>query len=331
MASFTGVRTFRCVKLGIIHNPASKRNRPGGASPGEPELGVHAANRLGVLNAAPGTRDELRAALRDFEKAGVELVGIDGGDGTVREVLTTLPDAYGERLPKLAIMASGKTNVIGADVGHWGHGASAVERLVGRRRSKPLLTRSRATLDLSIDGEALSARGMVFGAAGFTRIIGVAGTKVHRRGFFQAPAVGLTVAAALLDTVVGKQRADWRRGTPIRLSVDHASLGGTAHFLFLATTLERFMLGIWPFWGSGGGPIHFLDVDAPPQRLMRATWCVLRGRQKPWMSERYRSGTAEEIALELHAPVILDGERFMPGESGIVRLSRGPTFEFLHP
>ena len=60
---------------------------------------------------------QLFPALRRFAAEGVDLVVIDGGDGTVREVITRLPEAYGGPMPRLAVVPNGKTNALAIDIG----------------------------------------------------------------------------------------------------------------------------------------------------------------------------------------------------------------------
>src|SRR3546814_15016806 len=42
---------------------------------------------------------------------------VDGGDGTVRDVISAAPAAFGDRMPRMAILPSGKTNALALDLG----------------------------------------------------------------------------------------------------------------------------------------------------------------------------------------------------------------------
>ena len=61
-------------RVGLISNPRSRRNKLAGGVP---------PVRLGVLAAAPGSRAELRDVMVRFAGEGVNLLIVDGGDGTV--------------------------------------------------------------------------------------------------------------------------------------------------------------------------------------------------------------------------------------------------------
>jgi hypothetical protein len=103
-------------------------------------------------------------------------------------------------------------------------------------------------------------------------------------------------------------------------------------FLFLATTLDRLMMDLWPFWGEGAGGLKFLDIEAPPKWLSRALLPALKGRPKPWMHDAgYQSGVVEDLEVTLEGRFVLDGEFYRPGPNGKLRLEAGPPVEFLVP
>src|SRR5690606_19886232 len=115
--------------------------------------------------AAPG---DLSGHLKRFASEGVDLVVIDGGDGTVREVLGALPAAYGQAWPVLAVLPSGKTNILALDLGAkpgWGLEA-ALERA---GRDKPVLaTRTPIEVSWSGGGRPL-VRGFLVGLGAFVK------------------------------------------------------------------------------------------------------------------------------------------------------------------
>jgi hypothetical protein len=99
--------------------------------------------------------------------------------------------------------------------------------------------------------------------------------------------------------------------------------------LFLATTLERLMLGLKPFWGEGNGGVRYTSVGFPPRSLWRALLPVIRGRPRPWMAARgYDSGRTRECRLSLQCPIVFDGEIFTPepGTPVTLRADRRVTF-----
>jgi len=308
-------------QIGLIHNPRSQRNRGR-------RFGADAAQ---LLRAEPSTHDELAATLAEFARREVSLLLISGGDGTVRDVLTALPVAYATQLPRLALLSSGNANLIASDVGSAGHSEAALQRVLaaaGSERFRRRITRPALTLSWP-DQAHTPVRGFFMGAAALSRATRYAHEQVLSGGVKYSASVAVTVFAAFKQTLRGQ--GEWRDGEAMNISVDETAPRVGARFIFLATTLHKLVLGLWPFWG-GGGPLRYVDIDAPPPRLGRSLLPLLSGHPtRRMLAEGYRSGGAHHIRLQLHEPVLVDGEAFAPGPSGVIELSAGPEFEFLTP
>lgn len=313
-------------RVGLIGNPLS---RAGGT-----ERARFGAAANGLPRAEPASRAELRDALRDFAARGVDLLAVQGGDGTLREVLTALPLAYRDCPPEIAVLAAGKTNLAARVVGSAGIGEAglrrlrdAAERATLRRRVIPVLNVSRH----GVGGDAAPPlRGVLFGAAAFTEGKRLADSRLHRRGVYDGAAVAVALAAVALRAVLDHRHA-LRAGVPMEIAADDSSARGGRRFLLLATTLDRLMLGLRPFWGEGSGPVRWLDVLAPPRRLLAALWAGGRGRPRPWMHDAgYRSGRAERLRVLTRGPFVLDGEVYEPGPRGF-ELSAPGTVAFVAP
>ncbi|MFM2041499.1 MAG: hypothetical protein RLY86_75 [Pseudomonadota bacterium] len=318
------------VRLGLIRNPKSTRN-----TRGRGDMREQAARMLGFYFAEPATPADLAEVLADFARNEVGIVVIDGGDGTVREVLTALPVAYGTELPAVSILAAGKTNLIAADVGTSGYGEKGFWRLVEDARKGRLGThiRRRPVLEARWDdGSHAPVRGMFMGAAAFTTGTALA-QNVHASGLNHGPAVAATILGTLYRTLFGSDPDRMLDGEPMTIVADGDNSRRQGHrFLFLATTLHRLVLGLWPFWGAGDRPIRYLDIAAYPERLPRAVVPLLRGRPTEWMlADGYHSAVASEIRMELTHDFIMDGEVFSPGPGRVVRLSAPTTIDFVVP
>src|SRR3546814_18768147 len=62
-----------------------------------------------------GSSDVCSSDLETLERIaaeGVDLLVVDGGDGTVRDVISAAPAAFGDRMPRMAILPSGQTNAL---------------------------------------------------------------------------------------------------------------------------------------------------------------------------------------------------------------------------
>ncbi|MBO1078047.1 diacylglycerol kinase family protein [Roseomonas haemaphysalidis] len=297
-------------RLGIISNPRSRGHLDGVA-------GLDGAD-AGLPHALPPDRAALRATLADFAAQGVTLLVVNGGDGTLREVLGALPEAWPGPPPALAPLAAGRTNLLARTLGQRGKGPAALQALRDaaaagrlRRELRPVLEVHRAGL-----GEA-PLRGLLFGAAGFVHATRMANGAPRQRGLKDNAAVGATALLTAVQTLSGRgpQARALRQGTPMRVAVDGAAGVEAPRFILLATTLDRLMFGLWPFWGDGAGALRWLDVAAPPPRLLGGLWSLLR-RRPPGLPG-WHSGRADALDLSLDEPFVLDGELFDPGPAGV--------------
>lgn len=301
-------------RAGLIWNQKSHRNRGSGRTPLTSD----------VLHVVPDHPSELAAALRGFAEEGVNLVIVDGGDGTVREVLTRLPEAYGGRIPRLAVLPNGKTNALALDI-ETPLGTTLEQILAACQAGRP--TKRRQCLEVVRAGQtAPERRGFLLGVGAFVRATKLA-QKNHGRGFVDDAAVGVTMAGALVRTVLGGAGDRWRRGETASLSVAPTP-EERRWFLVMASTLKRFPLGLKPY-GEPREGLKVLSVEAPPRRLLRALPVIVRGQDAPWLEPcGYRRHDVDSFDLSLDGDFVLDGE---PYKGGDLTVRQGPALEFVIP
>jgi hypothetical protein len=92
-------------RVGVIYNPRSHRNK---GQDLDCDISPH------IFIAQPGERDQLPTALCELAKSGIDLLVINGGDGTVRDVLTCGVSVFGDNWPAIAVLPKGKTFIMGA-------------------------------------------------------------------------------------------------------------------------------------------------------------------------------------------------------------------------
>jgi diacylglycerol kinase family enzyme len=94
--------------IGILNNPRSRRNL----------LTPQTADRLRALVDGEGvvadaaTLDELALAVDRFRTAGIDVLAVNGGDGTGHVALTALARAWDGPLPALALLRGGAMNTV---------------------------------------------------------------------------------------------------------------------------------------------------------------------------------------------------------------------------
>ena len=301
------------IHAGVIRNLKSHRNQAEGPRAMPP----------GVLEALPDQPDDLDEVLAWFAQSGVELIVIDGGDGTVRDVLSRVTRAYGGNLPRFAIIPSGKTNALALDLGM--RLGTPVEEVLAVAKDGGR-SKLRCCLEVVRDGQnEPDLRGFLLGLGAFVRATEHA-QQIHGRGFIDKAAIAITLAGAAVRTLAGDAEDPWRRGEPASVAFGDDDHKTRNWFLVLASTLKRFPLGLRPFGAPHEG-LKVLTVEAPPRQLWPAIPAILRGSQASWLAEAgYRRTDAPAVRLSSAGTFVLDGEIFPAGD---VTVRQGPDVEFV--
>ncbi|MGI9508294.1 MAG: diacylglycerol/lipid kinase family protein [Geminicoccaceae bacterium] len=314
--------------LAVISNPNSQRNRQGALT----GLKAVVAEHPGVLHAELDDFSELGSMIDRFIDQEIEVIAVNGGDGTVQAVLTELGRRnLKDDAPKLAVIAGGMTNVIAKDVGFDDQPPKALSRLIaGVTAPSRAREVTRPLIGLTLDPERPPVYGMFFGAAGFYQAVKLANDKVRKKGIAGSLASASTLVLSLFRLLFGRSGSDdpLYRGEPMAIGLDGERRPKAPYLLLIATTLDRLILGLMPFWDNGGatrdhgGTIRYTSVDFPPKRLLRALLPVMRGRPAAWMEqEGYRSGSIRDMVIDIKSPVVLDGEIFHPDPTQPIRLT----------
>jgi len=301
------------IRFGVVTNPGSLRNRS------DPSVRRVLERHPEVPRVVFTGSEDLRSGMAWFASQGVTDLVIDGGDGTV---VAAIGAAIGAREflrpPRFAVIPSGTTNLIAAQVGNSGPRAEVIERLLALS-PETAAARSVQCPPFRVERAGFPIlHGFLIGAAAFHRGTLLSLRDMDRFGFAQKAVAGLIIAN-LWRVLVGADRPAFLAGDAVSTEVDGIALPGDRRFLFLATTLDRLALRLRPFWGEGPGAIRWLDITSPPERLPTALPRVLLGRPAAWMAQAgYRSGRATTVTLRTRRPLVLDGEIIEPGIDGTI-------------
>lgn len=323
------VKTVHCnPRVGLLCNPHSGRNQR--------KLALVRAEAAAIPHALYRETDAPRdivQAIDDFAAAGVELLAVIGGDGTLMAVLTHLLHACPfATLPLLTIIPGGTTNTAAKDLGTRGWPQKVLRRL-GERLSGPSsgsALRQRPILKIE-HADMEPVYGMVFGAGAVAAAIDFSHRRVKRLGITGERESSIAfvrfVGAALLG------QSDGPLG-PTRIAIRADGEAGTAddYLLLLASTLERQVLGMRPYWSAEPAPLHFTAIRHRPRSLWRALPSVLRGRPGPLLTpERgYLSRNLETVELTLDGPYVVDGEiHRADSAAGPIRITAQAPVTFL--
>jgi diacylglycerol kinase (ATP) len=298
------------IKLGIITNPRSHRNKGGLDS-----LSHAIAGHADVHHAVLGDVSEIPEILCDFASREVNLLALDGGDGTVQATLTGLFDSRPfDAPPTLAVFPGGRTNMIAADVGMRTRLVRGMSRLLELASDADLADCVTERRILKIDNirGAGSQFGMFFGAAGICRAIQSCRRKFHPYGLNSNIASAFTLAGSVVRLLSGRGGEDQIcRGDEIGIALDNESFTSHSCLILLATTLDRLLFGSRPYWTECPGPLHFSYIAYPPKRLgLYVPRLLYGGPRRKLPAESYFSQDAASVRLKLDGPFTLDGEFF---------------------
>ena len=314
------------IRIGLISNPRSQRNKQGFE-----EIRAAVAGVPDVLHESLENGVDVGEILREFARREVGVVAVNGGDGTVQVLLTCLLESGPfARPPPLAILPRGMANATATDVGLRGKSVAALERLIGAARTdslEPHLRRRHVLRVENVQGRS-PQRGMFLGAAGLYDGIMVAYDRMHPAGFTGDWATAATLIVALGEVLLGRRRRI--RGHQVAVTLDGQPLDPACYLLVLASTLDRIALNARPFWNKSTGPIRFTSIVDPPRRLLRWAPRVLYGSDRRKLPEdSYFSRGARRIELEMDSPFAVDGEILAPIPGKPIVLSADDRAEFV--
>ena len=116
-------------KIGIISNPRSHRNHRG-----LEEIRQMIAGHGDLFHREIDEMAGLPEILAEFASAEVGHIVVNGGDGTIQAVMTAaLNNSAGGPPPTLAVLPSGRTNLIAHNIGLQGRPIDGLARLIARR------------------------------------------------------------------------------------------------------------------------------------------------------------------------------------------------------
>jgi hypothetical protein len=320
------IKSGQTPNIGVLINPLSGGNLNGLGS-----IRSVINDNPQVVHSDVQTPQDVLEALLDFARRGVDLLAVNGGDGTVQAVLTSLFHHQPFRtMPVLAVLQSGTTSMTARDVGFSGSRVKSLQvlfnwALTGDGEAKVI---QRPVLQIQAPGHQ-THYGMFFGASAIYQGIQYFHRNINTRGLQGEFGPGLTILRFLWSAA--RRASDFIPPIPVSVTVDDKPPQKFDSFVVLVSTLERLFLGIYPYWGNESGPLHYAAVRAHPRHLLLALPSILRGRKGRFGTTEngYYSHNAYEIKLNLDSGFTLDGQLYTPEnreEPTVVRYGGTATF-----
>lgn len=317
------------MRIGLLNNLRAGRN-------------VHGVHRMldllvdhpRVVHLETSRAGAVPEALSELARRNVELLVVNGGDGTLQHVLTALlaHGAFEGRLPLLAPLRGGRTNMTALDLGARRDPVRGMAELLTAARRGQLEPRLVERPVLRVEsGLREVTHGMFFGAGSIQRAI----EQVHRvfprgraQGVFGAT---LTTAALLLRAACGRAGRGILRPDKIQLRLDGEEMAGGEFTLAMATTLGRLFAGLRPFWGDGPGAVRFTSVLSGAEGFGQAAARILTRRASGRTGEErgYLSRNVDRAELVTGSGFTVDGELVGPRRERLLSISAEERVTFV--
>jgi hypothetical protein len=318
-------------RIALLSNPKSTGNLAQ-----LPRMRAFCAEHPDIFHYEVEHANQVGEALRTIAQVRPKVLVINGGDGTVQAALTELYNGghFGDRPPPVAVLPSGKTNLIALDLGAQGDPIEALERLMTIAhgdlapyvvpRELIALRRSGNTADRPVIG-------MFLGGAGLADTMLYCRNKIYPLGLPNGLAHALT-AVALLAKLLLRIKGGFLPPDPRPLSVslrEHDNRLNGKFSLLAVTTLEKLLLSA-EIGGRRKGVLKLLAIDERPATMIRAIVASLAGRIGHSNVRGVHYEEADEITIEGDSSnVILDGETFRAEAGNPIHLRPAEPLAFV--
>ena len=255
-------------------------------------------------------------AMRIIARVRPSVLVINGGDGTVQATLTELYNGghFDDAPPPVAVLPSGKTNLIALDLGARGDPIQTLEQLIALARADELdkYTVPRELIALRRPGaDDRPVIGMFLGGAGLAETMLYCRNKIYPLGLPNSVSHGLTFLAYVAQLVL-KLKASFLPSPATRTELvmpRRESISG--RFAFLAVTTLNKMLLSNTIGGEGHGPLKVLAIEERAGTVLRVLAAGLTGGYKGKKMRGVHFEEVDEVTIGGESShLILDGETF---------------------
>ncbi len=301
--------------IALISNPFSRQNRR------HPDWlkKMKALLPNNTLARFPTSFEEMDEAMAVFKKRNVDILAINGGDGTVHIALTHLMKVYGEHpLPKIAILKGGTMNQTAVNLRIKGSPPSILRRVIKAYESGEVKTRRLSLLRIE------DRYGFIFGNGAVCSFMDA----YHHSGN-PSPWVAFKTVARIVGSVIVRGKTARQVFAPVKLELiaDGFSFGRKPYLATIITTIPELGLGFSMMHrANNGDTVHLLapHEKAKPVANIFRFWF---GRSVP--PHEFDDTVAEKILIKSAKKFkyTIDGDFY--GSKGDLLVEKGPTLDIV--
>lgn len=308
--------------IGVISNPNSRRNRR------YPEQMNRLAYLLGEDDQGVTTRsaEDVVDVAKRFRDAEIDILALNGGDGTNHVTLTTFIEVYGDQpLPMVALLRGGTMNTVSNAIGIRGNPSSLLVNIVEKYYlEQPFEVSERDILRITDDRG--TRYGFIFGTGLISNFLGM---------YYDTGKPSPSMAARLLVKAIGSSLARGPMAKALfepcsaKIEVEGEPWIEGQFPAVLASTIDQIGLGFRPFirCESEIGRYHALAVRCSPARLVGLLPAIRMGRPLP--QEAAADVVAARLALKAARPLEYTVDGDIHRSAGEVTIETGPRLRII--
>lgn len=304
--------------IGMITNPHSKANKK---NPNNIKMLGYILGHQGRLEVTNSV-DDLTEVAQKFKDQEIEILAINGGDGTVSRTLTAFIKTYKNTpLPKIALLRGGTMNVVAQNLGIKGTPENILASLVEQySSSEPLKVKSINTLKIG------DCYGFLFGTGVAVHFL----TEYYKRKSGPFGAFLLCLGVWISGIFDGELYKKVIKEQSFRLVSDTFGSISQNSISLLCSTVRKMPLS-YPLFNKLKNEIKKFQCVSFTLKPKEAIWkfplIMIQGKYAP-KNEKFEA-TLQSIILSSNDPIdyTLDGELFVSNNH--LSIDLGPLIEFV--
>jgi hypothetical protein len=317
-------------RIALLSNPKSTGNIAQ-----LPQIREYCDSHPDVFHYEVEEASQIGDAMRIIARVRPKVLVINGGDGTVQATLTELYNGghFEDDAPPVAVLPSGKTNLIALDLGARGDPIGTLEKLIELARADELgrYTVARELIALRQAGaEDRPVIGMFLGGAGLAETMLYCRHKIYPLGLPNPVSHGLTFLAYIAQLAL-KLKASFLPPPATRTDlVMQTREPISGRFAFLAvTTLNKVLLSN-TMGGEGRGALKVVAIEQNAGTVLRVLATGLTGGYKGKKMRGFHFEEVNELTIQGESShLILDGETFRAGPGNPIHLMPAQPLSFV--